>query len=563
MVEMTSGLATWLLAIIESILAAAMCAVIVARQSKATRLRFLPFQSALQSLASHPRRALIFIGLLTLTIRPALIPVLGVPHPRFNDEYSYLLSADTFAHGRVTNPTPPMWVHFESFHIIERPTYMSMYPPAEGLVLAAGERVGCAWIGQLVITSIMCVSLCWALQAWVPPVWALFGALLAVLRIGILSYWLNTYWAGSIVALGGILVLGAFPRIQKRVLSKDAVLLAIGLVLLANSRPYEGLIFSIPFAVALLLWLARGDSAKPGTKFARVVLPIGLILGAAGFGMGYYYYRVTGNPFRMTYQVNRETYATAPYFLWQKPRPEPHYNHVVMRDFYRWELRQFEENRTARGFLRRSGDKLGSWYRFYLGPALTIPLLGLPAIFRDRKLRFPLITLTVFCAGLMVETWTMPHYFAPATGLLYLIIIQGMRHLRSWRWRGRAYGAELVRAIPIICVGMILLRLTAVMAHAQIEPAWPRGNLQRVKVSDQLRNLPGKKLVIVRYGANHTVDDEYVYNRADIDSADIVWARDMGSNENRELLSYFKYRQAWLLEPDQTPPNLCLYQQDK
>ena len=56
----------------------------------------------------------------------------------------------------------------------------------------------------------------------------------------------------------------------------------------------------------------------------------------------------------MTYQVNRETYATAPYFLWQKPRPEPSTITRVMRDFYRWELAQFEDNRTLGGAFRRT-----------------------------------------------------------------------------------------------------------------------------------------------------------------------------------------------------------------
>jgi hypothetical protein len=402
----------------------------------------------------------------------------------------------------------------------------------------------------------MCSAITWMLQGWMPPGWALLGGMLAVLRLGILSYWMNGYWSGSVVALGGAVVLGALPRMKKRARVTDAILMAIGLALLANSRPYEGLIFSLPIAAALAIWMFGKSGPAFSVSFSRVVLPMVLVLAASGAGMGYYYWRVTGSPFRMTYQVNRETYATAPYFLWESPRPEPAYLHEVMRDFYRWELARFEEYRTLGGAASLTWDKVvGSW-KFYCGPLFTIPLLAFPWLWRDRKMRFPLIAGAFFLLGLAVETWTMPHYVAPATGLIYLLLLQSMRHLRLWRRRGQQTGVALVRAIPAIACAMVLLRVGAAAAHTQIEPAWPRGNLDRVAIVRQLEATPGRHLVLVSYGPHHDVDWEWVYNAADIDGAKVVWARDMGTRDNQELLTYFHDRQVWRLNGDQSPPRL-------
>jgi hypothetical protein len=57
------------------------------------------------------------VGLATLLLRLALLPLSPIPLPFIPDDFSFLLAADTFAHGRLTNPTPAMWTHFESIHV--------------------------------------------------------------------------------------------------------------------------------------------------------------------------------------------------------------------------------------------------------------------------------------------------------------------------------------------------------------------------------------------------------------------------------------------------------------
>jgi hypothetical protein len=50
-----------------------------------------------------------------------------------------------------------------------------------------------------------------------------------------------------------------------------------------------------------------------------------------------------------------------------------------------------------------------------------------------------------------------------------------------------------------------------------------------------------------------------VYNEADIDHAKVVWARDIGGEQNEELLRYYKDRCVWLLDADEAPPKLSSY----
>ena len=512
-------------------------------------------------IASRKRLCVLLVGFSLLVIRSALIPVSGIPLPRYHDEYSYLLAGDTFAHGRLTNPPHPMWMHFETFHVIWHPTYMSMYPPGQGLVLAAGEILGNAWIGQLMCAALMCAAICWMLQGWIPPRWALLGGVLAIPRLGFLSYWTNGFWSACLPALGGALVLGALPRVKQHLRWRDSVIMAIGLFILANSRPYEGLLLSVGVAIALLAWMFGKDGPPLRISFARIVLPLVLALTPLAVWTGYYYYRVTGNPFRMTYDINRQTYAMGRYFIWQKPWPQKTYNHPRMEALYQREVRETEENQSLSGFIWRWRIKLYYFWQVYLVPPLPFVLIALPCAARDRKLRVPWIIGGIFAAGLVIETWGLPHYFAPATALVFLILMQCIRHLRLFRWRARPVGLAFVRAVTVIYIGAVVLRVALAVTHIHPEPEWQHGDIERESIVQQLKALPGQHVVMVSYSPDFDLDREWVYNLADIDGSKIVWARDMGPEKNRELLAYYHGRQFWMVHAGSSPLRIDPYRE--
>jgi hypothetical protein len=83
--------------------------------------------------------------------------------------------------------------------------------------------------------------------------------------------------------------------------------------------------------------------------------------------------------------------------------------------------------------------------------------------------------------------------------------------------------------------------------------------LPRARIAAQLEKYSGKQLAIVRYSASHIVFDDWVYNSADVDNANVIWAREMDGPANAELLKYFHDRRVWLIEPDSVPPRLSLY----
>jgi hypothetical protein len=516
---------------------------------RASERFFAIIESFFSRLAAHKFIAVAVLFLFVIALRLALLGQLPVPNPGIHDEFSYLLMGDTFAHGRLANPPHPLWRSFETFHVLWFPTYASKYPPAQGLVLALGQLLGNPWIGVLLSAAAMAAAFVWMLQAWIPARWAFLAGVLAALRLCVASYWINSYWGGAVAAIGGALVLGAFGRMKRRPSLLMGIFLGLGVAILFNSRPYESVFFFLPVAMAILVWLWR-EFPQVETRRAAlrlVVIPAGVILLFAGGWMAYYNWRVTGHATLPPYAYDARLHDRASMFVWQTPKPPIHYDNAEMETFYN-QYERLAYDRSWATIKSVFADKWEHCSLAFLWPACWVLVPGVFFLYRDRRFRLLLITLLAVLLGYCLVVWPGPHYIAPAAAILFATLVQSIRHLRTMRIFGRPIGAALSRAILLALVVDVSLLVAQRLGDSQGWGGW--GLSDRADLLHDLESAPGKHVVLVRYGPDHSVHEEWVFNAADIDASKVIWARDIPGEINDQLFRYYTDRTIWLAQPD-------------
>ena len=197
-------------------------------------------------------------------------PQYPIPTPNVSDDFSYLLIADTLRHFHLANPAHPLHQFFETFFVLQQPTYASIFPLGQGLIL--GWTSSDPWAGVALSIGALCALCYWMLRAWTSPGWALVGGLLAVIEFGPLNQWMNSYWGGAVAACAGCLVFGSLPRlIHDTGRSRYAVLLGLGIGIHWLCRPYETAFLIL--SVVLFLLPNWRSLAKPAVWLTACHLP--------------------------------------------------------------------------------------------------------------------------------------------------------------------------------------------------------------------------------------------------------------------------------------------------
>ncbi|HMF75131.1 MAG TPA: hypothetical protein VK604_05665 [Bryobacteraceae bacterium] len=459
-----------------------------------------PYVSKIET---RTRWSMLLLALLPIMLRLILLPRYPTPEPSTSKDFSYLLQAGAILHARFANPPHPFHRFFETAFVLQQPTYSSVLPPGQGIALAAGQALfGHSWAAVLLSAAAFSAACFWMLRGWTKPGWALLGGLLAVFQFGPLSSWMNSYAGGAISAIAGCLVFGALPRLQAEWRQRDAVLLGAGIALQLLARPFECALLVVSAALFFAPSLRQRDLRRKLLKtlplVAIVVLP-GILF------LLLYNQQVTGN----------------------------------------WTMSQYETGLV---------DRLRV-LRFFLYAPLYVGLALFLWSVREWRFAWVLATLLLFLAGANFH----PDSIACVACLFLLAAVTGLEKCSRCT----------VQVVVSLCVAQFLFwyslhliapgEVIAGMTRYQTRDVIHHGHPEdRASVQSQLAQTGGKQLVFVRNRRGRSVSD-WIHNDADIDRSRIIWARDLGPEEDEKLRNYYPDRTPWLLQTDRRPLKLEPY----
>ncbi|HQR06419.1 MAG TPA: hypothetical protein PLN21_06330 [Gemmatales bacterium] len=480
-----------------------------------------------------------------LTLVLSLLPSLGrghFPYPDNHDELSYHLAADTYLHGRLANPTPDGWEHFESFHINVIPSYCSKYQPGMGLILALGKLMSHTYLGALLALVLATLALTWMFHQWLPPRWAMFASLLAC--FGLCGNWSDCYFVGGPLAvIAGALQLGMYRVLKRRyVCWCDGIVLASCLVIFLWTRPFEGAIVSVIIGAPLLYQLIRRQGI--GVLLWPLIPSSLFILLPALWFQAELNHACTGSYIQLPYLEHERQYGQTPLFLIQSVRSDvPDYRHAQMRLFNEQMIEWYQMQHSSKHLLEVSKFKFGVAWTYFYGLLWLLPLATLPKLLRRGESRMLLAVWFGTLLILQTVTWFLHHYAAPAFPAWSLAIIMSLRIVRLWKYRDYPLGRFLVVMLTAGFCSQILFERT--MASIYSRTSWSE---HRALLTQQMLSQGPAHLVLLEYGPGHNTGQEWVYNSADLAHQPIIWARSMSPAKDRELIAAYPHRKVWLLQ---------------
>jgi hypothetical protein len=513
---------------------------------------FAEFENLVSRIARRPYLSAALIAVAAASARLALSPFLGTPQPVVPDEVSMIFQAKTYLTGHFANHVN-LLPNFQPLFVNIKPTYVSIYPVLRSIPMFIGLFLGIGvWGGVLLSMVALTVAVYWMVREWMNAKYAFIAAFIVIIRYGLFSLWVNSYWGGAFTALGGVFLLGGFKAVRSRRNLASGAMVGLGVVILMSTRPYEGLVYAAPFGAALIIQFIRSrgrerESLIPAGVAAALVVAAGVSLSLADNQAATGDWKVS--PYVLYIQAQH-----LPVFLVQGPNPPEAQPGYAQRLDLATATGFYNRRETWAGILTAEKFRFRNYWNFYIGFALLIPfVLGIYALRREPTV---LLAGALLSVALSLGTFDFAHYAAPGFGFVILAVMEGFRSLRQWRPWGYPYGLSLSRVLPLALVlGSVIPLSVALTGSPRLiygvdfttstPCCWLRPRSFHIVVANELDRYEGKNLVIVSDGPNAT-KEFLVSNDPDIDNEKTIWAND-DPEFNQLAIDRYRDRRAWRL----------------
>lgn len=518
----------------------------------------------LRSILSKDSFIICALILCTILLRIIQLDAYPIPIPVVQDEFSYLLGADTFASGHLTNPKHPLWQFFNAPHVLSSPTMMTKYQPAACLFMALSQvLLGTLYWGVVLSVGLLVGSAYWAVKTWTANrTAALIVAIFLLFVLKAPHYWIDSYWGGAIVTLSAMLMLGAYYHVVVAKRYGYAWVGMAGLVLALLSRPYEGGLLAICLIIGALVHFTRHASAADRKAFIVKMLAPALIVGGtfAAFQLTYNH-AVTGHWLRAPYMEHEKQGGYGPVFIVQEAGDMIWSENPLDRDIQEWGLKSYQTARQypIRQVLHFIGSLLdvvaaSSWAKFNIpiiilfiaAITLVFPMLGYFAwyAYRNQHMRVLFFALPVLMTGSMLVTWINAHYLGPYFSVLVVFLsvtlVDKYQKAPTRKARHVLYACLILAVIYLIPQGGRYFYESngTLLVRDKIDKNLSAGDAYHLIFVDQMKTV--SRDVAHRYWA---------YNKSGIDEQKVVWARYISEAENRKLIDYYPERKIWYIDP--------------
>ena len=490
--------------------------------------------------------------------------------PKTHDDQSYYLQMQMLAEGRLWMPQHELADFFDTFYVLNRPKYASLYFPGAALLY-----VPTIWLN--LPTWLMPIGVAGAIVGLLYRVLAEMldaaAGLLAALLMASLS-WFRVYsvllTSHEPMLLIGLLLIWAWLRWRKT--RHAGWFVAIGILAGwgAITRPVDALCFAIPVALAVARDIARlrvppivASRTQAATKRVRCAVQAAVLVlcSAAPFLalQAVFNHGVTSHwlqtPYSLYLEQDQPNTAFGFHPFDKNARPQSTLRQK--QDYYQSFFVPFIQNHQPEIFLRAWGKLYAPMIADVTLPALPLAALlplGLIGLTR-RGLRdtglatargMLLATLPLFVGLYMLNTFFLEHYAILIAPAIILLLLSAGRALQfAFPAARTCIAAGFAAGLAILAVVTLpeLNTLWVTREHPEyafddetfVSPVMQEVNLRATKYTGD------PAVILFPYTSGDPTYEEPVYNNQSAwpDDARVIFAHDLGPQRDREIYAYY------------------------